>query len=233
MTTVPSKPGHRIASDGAHSSRPGEFFDSFANEFDTFYDGKRNRVMQWIDHRFRSDMFERFDRTFSLLGDLTQKSVLDIGCGSGPYITEAVHRGAIRVTAIDPAASMLRLARERLIKFGVTGQVDFVEGYFPQVVPDIRHHYAIAMGVMDYVEDSVSFLRALRSAVDVGAAVSFPSVHWFRSPLRRFRYRLRACPLFLYREADIHRLMRSSGIQLYEVHKIQGAGMDFVVWIRA
>ena len=29
----------------------GTFFDSFAETFDTFYDGKRSVVMQWIDRQ--------------------------------------------------------------------------------------------------------------------------------------------------------------------------------------
>jgi SAM-dependent methyltransferase len=218
--------------DSVASTRPGEFFDSFADEFDTFYDGKRNRFMQWIDHRFRSDMFERFNKTFSLLDDLTDKTVLDVGCGSSPYIAEAVRRGSLRITGIDPAPAMLELARARVDRYGASSRVEFVRGYFPVVAPDVSHDYAIVMGVMDYVPDSIAFLRALRSAVTIGAAVSFPSVHWFRSPLRRVRYRLRNCPLFLYTEDDIRSLMRSADIERYQIHKVPGAGMDFVVWIR-
>ena len=36
-------------------SNAATFFDSFAEAFDTIYDGKRNSLMQWIDRRFRSD----------------------------------------------------------------------------------------------------------------------------------------------------------------------------------
>ena len=52
---------------------PVAFFDSFADTFDTLYDGRRNAVMRWIDRRFRSDMFARYALTFERLGDLTNQ----------------------------------------------------------------------------------------------------------------------------------------------------------------
>ena len=84
-------------------SQAGAFFDSFAGTFDTFYDGKRSRLMQWIDRRYRHDMFARYALTFERLGDLSGKRGLDIGCGSGPYVAEAIKRGAAHVVALDPA----------------------------------------------------------------------------------------------------------------------------------
>src|ERR1700752_489737 len=90
------------------------FFDGFAESFDTIYDGKRNPIMRWVDQKFRIDMFLRFAHTFEALGNLNGKTVLDIGCGSGPYVIEAFKRSAARVTALDPAPHMLDLVRERL-----------------------------------------------------------------------------------------------------------------------
>jgi cyclopropane fatty-acyl-phospholipid synthase-like methyltransferase len=96
----------------------GRFFDGFADVFDTFYDGKRSSVMQWIDQRFRSDIFIRYSLTFEFLGDLKGKRMIDIGCGWGPNIAEALQRGALHVMGIDPAPRMLELARERVAALG-------------------------------------------------------------------------------------------------------------------
>jgi SAM-dependent methyltransferase len=79
------------------------FFNGFAETFDTIYDQKRNVFMRWVDCTFRSDMFIRYALTFEALGQLKESTVLDIGCGSGPYIIEAFKRGACRVTGVDPA----------------------------------------------------------------------------------------------------------------------------------
>ena len=70
------------------------FFDSFAGSFDTLYDSKRNRLMQWVDRRFRSDMFLRFALSFEAVGDLRGRSVLDIGCGRGLLAVAAARRAA-------------------------------------------------------------------------------------------------------------------------------------------
>jgi SAM-dependent methyltransferase len=91
-----------------------KFFDSFAEAFDSLYDRKRNFFMRWLDRTFRSDMFMRFALSFESFGDLTGKTVLDIGCGSGPYVVEALNRGAEWVTAVDPAPNMLALVGKRL-----------------------------------------------------------------------------------------------------------------------
>ena len=87
--------------------------------------------MRWVDRQFRSDMFIRFALTFEVFGDLKGKTVLDIGCGSGPYLVEALNRGSKWVTGVDPAPNMLALARTRLKSAGLTDNCSLVEGSFP------------------------------------------------------------------------------------------------------
>jgi len=212
--------------------RSGAFFDDFAERFDTIYDGRRNAFMRWVDATFRSDMYLRFEKCFEFLGELNGKTVFDVGCGSGPYIAEALRRNASQVTGLDPAPGMLDLARRRVAQLGKTDKVAFLPGYFPDVRPKHKHDVAIVTGVMDYVEDPVSFLRALRESVTVGASVTFPCNHWFRGPLRKVRYALRKVDLWLYSRQRLEAIIREAGFSRYTIHKIPGAGMDFVVWIK-
>ena len=204
------------------------FFDSFAEGFDSLYDGKRNFLMCWLDRHFRSDMFIRFALTFETFGDLSEKTVLDIGCGSGPYVIEALRRGARWVTAVDPAPGMLALTRKRLDSAGFASKCSLVEELFPGIDLQV-HDHVIVMGVMDYVADARSFLVALRPLVKLSAVVSFPSKHWFRTPFRRFRYRLRRCPVYFYDETDIKQLASAAGFKGLKIQKIPGAGMDYHV----
>jgi 2-polyprenyl-3-methyl-5-hydroxy-6-metoxy-1,4-benzoquinol methylase len=208
----------------------GNFFNDFAGQFDTFYDGKRSKMMQWIDHLFRKDMFIRFEMTFELMDHLNGKSILDIGCGSGPYISEALRRGAAHVTGIDPALSMLDLARERLNRMGVTERASLIQGYFPQVRPEGNFDFAIVMGVTDYIEDVGPFMKELRNIVTQRAVVSFPSINWFRTPFRKLRYKIRKCPVYFYSEKSIMDLVENAGIRNYKIIKIRGAGLDFILW---
>jgi 2-polyprenyl-3-methyl-5-hydroxy-6-metoxy-1,4-benzoquinol methylase len=210
-----------------------DFFDEFAARFDTVYDGKRNRFMQFVDRTFRSDMFARYRKTFEYLGDLRGRSVLDIGCGSGPYLVEALRRGAAHVTGVDPARHMLALASQRLAAANVSGPAELLHGYFPdQVTIEPRRDAAIVMGVMDYVQDPTAFLAALQHSVNDGAVISFPSRHWFRTPVRKVRYKFRRCPVYFYDEATIRHLIDRAGFTRVEVVKLPGAGMDYVAWVR-
>jgi len=208
-----------------------KFFDGFAETFDTIYDNKRNAIMQWVDWHFRSDMFMRFALTFNALGSLKDKTVLDIGCGSGPYVLEALHRDAKWVTAVDPAPAMLSLVRQRLKGTDLGNRCSIIEGCFPGIEVQL-HDHAIIMGVMDYIPDAVSFLKALCPIVKDSAVLSFPSKHWFRTPFRKFRYSLRNCPVYFYDEHSIQDLCRAAGFKSVNIQKIPGAGMDFHVCLK-
>jgi len=207
------------------------FFDSFATAFDTMYDAKRGPLMRWIDRRFRSDMFERFARTFASMPEIEGLRVLDIGCGSGPYLLEALRRRAESVTGVDPAPAMLDLAAQRLKDAGYSEQAKLVEATFPGVKLN-AHDYVIVMGVLDYVEDAQEFITALRPLTARACFISFPSKHWFRTPIRKVRYRLRKCPVYFYDEPGIRAIASRAGFSQVDIHKIPGAGMDFHVCLK-
>jgi ubiquinone/menaquinone biosynthesis C-methylase UbiE len=212
-----------------HSAAPSaKFFHGFAAAFDTLYDKKRGRLMRWVDERYRSDMFIRFRLTFEVFGDLHNKTVADIGCGSGPYVVEALRRGAAHVVAVDPAPGMLSLLRQRLTDKGNHPRCTILEGGFPQILPPACDH-VIVMGVLDYVPDPAAFLMALRQITKISAAVSFPSKHWFRTPFRKFRYWVRRCPVYFYDEKYIEDLCRFSNFTGVQIRKIPRAGQDYHV----
>jgi len=174
-------------------------------------------------------MFIRYALTFERLGNIEGRRGLDIGCGSGPYIAEALKHGATHMVGIDPAAGMLALARSRLEQLGQLEKVTLLEGYFPDICPRETFDFAIVMGVMDYVADPGSFLLRLRKVVNGTAAVSFSSTHWLRTPLRKVRYRLRNFPVYFYDEPLICSFGKQASFSSTEVVKIQGAGQDYHV----
>jgi cyclopropane fatty-acyl-phospholipid synthase-like methyltransferase len=208
--------------------RAGRFFHGFADTFDSLYDGRRGPVWRLLDSTFRRDIIERFRLTFERLGDLNGKTVLDVGCGSGVYMREALSRGASKVIGIDAAPRMLELSRQRLDAAGHAGKYELIEGTFPD--RSAGADCAIVMGVMDYVAQPIPFLCELRAKLGGGlAAISFPSRHWLRSPIREVRYKLRNCPIFLYERLRIDEVLRAAGMTAVQVEKIRGAGQDFHV----
>jgi len=207
----------------------GTYFDKAAVSFDTFYDRKRSSFMQWVDRKFRSDVFDRYYRTFETIEPLTDKTVLDIGCGSGPYVVEAAKLGSKTVVGLDMAQNMLDLARKRAIAANVVDKCEFVLGTFPQDAPAEKFDYSITMGVMDYVADPLVFLTALAKQIQICAVLSFPSKHWFRTPFRKVRYWLKRCPVYFYESTQIEKLSKAAGFSNIKVEKIPGAGMDYFV----
>lgn len=206
-----------------------DYFEGKGVSFDTLYGGRRNAFMRWLDRNFRYDIAERFRLTFDALGALTGKAVLDVGCGSGPYIVEALRRGAAKVVGVDVSAEMLDLARGHLADTGALNRVELLRADFAAWVPAEKFDATIVMGVMDYVEDAHGFMAKIAAATSARAAVSFPSVSWWRSPIRRARYVWKRCPLYLYDRRRVEAVAESCGARDARIIKIPGAGMDFVV----
>jgi len=173
-------------------------------------------------------MYIRFERTFDQFGDLTGKRVLDIGCGSGIYALECCLRNALSVTGVDPAPNMISLAKRRAEEKGFADRCTWLAGAFPNIKLE-AHDHVIVTGVMDYIEDSLLFLKNLRGLARESVAITFPSWHWLRTPVRQFRYRLRNCPVFAYREAEIMDLCKKAEFSSVKIYKIPGPGLDYHV----
>ena len=216
----------------------GKFFSDFAQTWDTLYGGKRNFFWRWFDSIFRRDVYERYQLTFERLGpDLKGKKLLDIGCGSGIYCFEAARRGADRVVGLDAAPNMITHARSTSKTLGIDRACEFLVGFFPTALPTPSEtpsfDYAIALGVMDYIAEPKAFLSAMRRSVTQAAILSFPGAHWFRAPLRSWRYRLLGRPtLYTYHEADIRRLCAEAGFGSVDILRLNHSGICYIVTAR-
>jgi ubiquinone/menaquinone biosynthesis C-methylase UbiE len=213
----------------SHDTKVGAYFDKASTVFDTFYDHKRNPFMQWVDRKFRSDVFIRYQWAFETLEPLKDKTVLDIGCGSGPYVVEAAKQGSRRVVGLDMAQGMIDLGLQRATAAGVSDRCEFILGSFPACKPSEVFDHAIVMGVMDYIKDPLTFLKVLSQEVRLCVVASFPSRHWFRTSFRKFRYWLKRCPVYFYDSDQIKKLSEAAGFKRIDIRKIPGAGMDYFV----
>jgi len=211
------------------------FFSGFAETWDVLYGGRRNALWRLVDHVFRRDIYERYHLTFERLGsDLSGKTVLDVGCGSGVYCVEAARRGAAKVVGIELAEGMIKLAATRCMEAGQGRVCAFrVTGFPPDRPVDLlneTYDYAIVMGVMDYVEDAALFLGPLRLLVREFAVLSFPGKHWLRGPLRQWRYKLLGrCAVYNYDEASIRTTCQQAGFAHVDVRRVSHSGICFIV----
>ena len=123
----------------------------------------------------RSDL----DLYVGLVDEFGARTVLDVGCGTGTFACLLARRG-VQVTAVDPAAASLEVAR------GKPGaeRVQWVLGDAPSVPPLVVDLVTMTANVAQvFLTDSAwhSTLRAARAALRPGGRLVFES----RDPERR------------------------------------------------
>jgi 2-polyprenyl-3-methyl-5-hydroxy-6-metoxy-1,4-benzoquinol methylase len=183
-------------------------------------------VSRSFNRIFRRAIFDRYETTMTESGDVRDKSILDIGCGSGVYSVELAKRGAGRVLGLDFSEPMLAIARASARKFGVADRIEFVRDEF------LAHHFgneqfdvAIALGVFDYLEHPGPFLAKMSKLTRGTLIASFPKFSLIRGTARRLRYRLTGRgDVFYYSPEKIGRLAESAGLRRHRLVRIDSSG---------
>lgn len=202
-----------------------KYFDSAATAFDSLYSESRmNPVERWMNRTFRRDISERFLLTLEHVRRHHAESVLDVGCGSGRYAAALLDMGVQHVTGIDVSPEMIALARKAVA--GREGSSEFVVTPFEHYQPDRQFDVVVAMGFFDYVQDPIPVLGRMRALARHSVVASFPSISWYRTPIRKARYMHKKCPVYFYRPEDIRLMSLNAGFTRQETVSIEGAGMD-------
>jgi SAM-dependent methyltransferase len=204
------------------------YFERAAEDFDLLYAPHRQSTfMRWVNRHFRSDIAARFLNTLELAERISPKSVLDVGCGSGRYLSALAAVGVTRLVGVDVSEAMLELSRRETN--GIAGvDVELVRSDFLPWKTKETFDLIVAMGLYDYVADPLRMLKRMRELTQDAVIVSFPSRHWLRTPIRRMRYFLKRCPVYFYDRPMIESLGRDAGFATTEITKLDGAGMDYV-----
>jgi len=209
-----------------------KYFEQQAGAFDSIYSEEKSLLWRFLDRWFRKDIYERFRLTMEACGDLSGKSVLDVGCGSGRYALEYAKAGASLVHGVDLSQDMIELAEGYVKAAGCDDRCVFEVADFMTRRFERSYDFVTAMGVMDYVADPAPFIVKMLSVAGKKAVASFPSRSFLRGRARIMRYRLKGCPVFLYDERSIKRIIESgvaSRCRDHSIEKIPGWGYDFIV----
>jgi 2-polyprenyl-3-methyl-5-hydroxy-6-metoxy-1,4-benzoquinol methylase len=209
-------------------SRTQRYFDHHAARFDSIYH-EGQPFQRALNRTFRKAIYERFAITFEQSEPIAGKTVLDIGCGSGRYAVEFAKRGAARVVGVDYAPGMLALAREYAAASGVASRCEFVQGDFTTQMIDQRFDVAIAVGVFDYQDKPVEFMRKMVEHCRGRIIATFPGRSLIRMPLRKFRYWLGNCPVLFYREQEVRDIGTRAGLRRVTIIPIHTSGTGFVL----
>jgi 2-polyprenyl-3-methyl-5-hydroxy-6-metoxy-1,4-benzoquinol methylase len=191
-------------------------FHADARRFDAIYQEQKDPLTRFIDHVWRGVVRRRFQLTLEKLRPLNGRTVLDVGCGSGRYCIAFAQEGATRVLGVDFAPGMIDLAKDLSQRAGVAGQCEYRAGTFPDIVPDGPFDISTALGFFDYVADPERTVKAMRDRTRSTMIMSFPKSAEWRTPLRRLRFRIAGCPLFLYSEARVRDILARAGVPRYE-----------------
>lgn len=126
-----------------------------------------------VDTKPHNAYYER-PATLSLLPEVTNKKVLDAGCGPGVYSAWLVENGA-EVIAVDASGKMVELARRRLgdavqiHQADLGKRLDFLESsYFDLVLSPL---------VLDYIEDWRAAFAEFRRVLRPGGHLVFSIGH--------------------------------------------------------
>jgi 2-polyprenyl-3-methyl-5-hydroxy-6-metoxy-1,4-benzoquinol methylase len=208
-----------------------QYFTRSATAFDFLYSQEaQNSLMRFVNRRFRRDIYERFRLALEHIDKHHLKTVLDVGCGSGRYELGLAELRVQRVLGIDVTPAMIQLAKgsaEKLMNSSTN--LEFLNEDFMDFQTNETFDVVLAMGFFDYVQNPIPVLQRMRALARHSVLASFPSISWYRTPIRKVRYFLKRCPVYFYRREEIDFLTKDAGFTRNETLKIEGAGQDYFV----
>jgi ubiquinone/menaquinone biosynthesis C-methylase UbiE len=189
------------------------YWNSVAHDFDAIYTGEKSPVGRVLDRVFRKDIYERFDWVMETAGDVRGKTVCDIGCGSGRFVSALARRGAAHVTGVDVAPEMLKLASELVRTEGVSDVCSFVNADVLDWKTDQQFDFTIAIGFWDYIADPLPRLRVIRRMTRGAFLSAWPRFWTWRMPVRKVRLTALGCPVYFFRREQVTQLLEEAGFR--------------------
>jgi 2-polyprenyl-3-methyl-5-hydroxy-6-metoxy-1,4-benzoquinol methylase len=194
-------------------------------EFETYFERRAGRFARFYRSEAvstligRGALFKRLRASVDIVSALGATRVLDVGCGSGPLFAQLARRG-VQVTGIDPAPAMVAMARAEARRFA--DLVTVQERGWESIDEHDAYDVAVALGVLDYVDDAPALIgRLARAAGHVVASYPAPGL---RLRLRQVRYGARGVHVHGYTRADLDRLAATCGLVVEAVRPLGRAG---------
>jgi 2-polyprenyl-3-methyl-5-hydroxy-6-metoxy-1,4-benzoquinol methylase len=196
------------------------FWDQESQAFDAIYSHRKTALSNWLDRVFRSDMYARFRFAMDHMQPIANRTVLDLGCGSGRYAIPCATAGASRVVGIDIAPRMLELARSLAAEKGVADRCSFQHTDVLSLDERSKFDYILAIGLFDYIKEPVPVLSKIRELTEGRAIISFPRLLTWRALPRKIRLSLRGCDVYFYSRAAVLKHLNRAGFAVSEIQRV-------------
>lgn len=205
-----------------------DYFDRRIEVFDKIYQ-ERKGFSGWLDRTVRASVRIRFNLAFELMNDMSGKSVLDIGCGTGRYMFEAAKHGATDILGLDAAEGALESARTHAKEAGLANKMKFQKNDFLDFRADKKYDIVLAVGYYDYILEPLPHIKKMLEINNGNLFMSFPKLWHPLTPIRKIRLMLNNCPIRFYSLGRVNRLMKNAGCDKYEIHKV---ARDYIVFVK-
>jgi SAM-dependent methyltransferase len=96
-----------------------------------------------------------------LLGDISQKSVLDLACGEGYYTRRIKQMGANRVVGVDISAKMIRLAKQQEQNHPL--EIDYLLGDVMTIGSIGQFDLVVASYLLNYAQTKAQLLKMFQT----------------------------------------------------------------------
>ena len=165
-----------------------------SKQLDAHYKQEKDVLRRAINAVFQKNVTERTKLTLLECKNVEGKSILNIGSSLGPLASELSRKGA-HITSIKLSTSKIELNARKL----------FLEPEFKQ-----NFNLTLALGLFDYIEDPVLYLKKMRILTEEKCVMSFPSYATFQMPLRIIWMRSRKYPIYFYTKSTIKKLVAAA-----------------------
>ena len=196
-----------------------QYWDKNASSFDLLYDSPKpwERAFNAV---FRRALFERIRLAAVEVKKIRDCRVLDVGCGSGRTAIPLARAGAKHVTGVDFAPQMIAIANDAARQASVSDRCTFKVGDFMNEAPDEPFDVVTALGVFDYVDEPLPFLRRMLELAKETTVFSAPKPSVVRANLRKLRYGRHGVNVHFYTEQELVRLGRDAGAGSTVIHRV-------------
>jgi SAM-dependent methyltransferase len=140
----------------------------------------------------------------SLLGPVTSREVLELGCGAGYYTRLLLAEGATHIWAVDFSQPMLAQLP--------TSNVTAIHGDAATVDPGRSFNLIVSAGMLEFVPDPVAVLRnaALHANPSATLILLYPTSSVRGSAYRRF-HRRNSMDIRLFDQATLQHMATATG----------------------